>query len=207
MVITYHNGECFKITSGDHTIAVNPPGKGSGFKTVKFGADVALVSLRHPDFNGVDAVTYGSKQPFVIDGPGEYEIGDLTVRGYGVETNYDGKERFVTMYLMRKEGISLLFLGPVGSDALPSSVQGALGGIDILFVPVGGGDVLDVPAASKLAAKLGARIIIPMHYDATTLAAFLKEMGSTNGAPEEKLSIKKNALAAIEGNVVVLAGS
>ncbi|MEZ4195302.1 MAG: hypothetical protein R3B53_02825 [Candidatus Paceibacterota bacterium] len=47
-----------------------------------------------------------------------------------------------------------------------------------MFVPVGGGDVLDVPQASKLAVKLEAKLIIPMHYDANALKAFLKETGS-----------------------------
>ena len=35
--------------------------------------------------------------------------------------------------------------------------------------------VLEVPQASKLGVKLEAKLIIPMHYDAAALKAFLKD--------------------------------
>ena len=105
MVITYHGGQCFKVSFGDTTLAFNPISKKSKLTPVKFGADIAFISLRHPDFNGVDQATHSGKQPFVVDGPGEYEIGDVTARGYGVETTYDGKKRFNTIYQVRLEGM------------------------------------------------------------------------------------------------------
>ncbi|HMA78266.1 MAG TPA: MBL fold metallo-hydrolase, partial [Candidatus Paceibacterota bacterium] len=83
MIITYHGGQCFKVSFGDTTLAFDPIAKKSTLDTVKFGADVALVSLNHPNFNGVAQVAHGSKQPFVVNGPGEYEIGEVTVRGWG----------------------------------------------------------------------------------------------------------------------------
>ena len=79
-----------------------------------------------------------------------------------------------------------------------------MGDIDILFVPIGGGDVLEVPQASKLAVKLEARCIIPMHYDKKTLDAFLKEEGSSNGKPQDKLTLKKKDIAEMEGEIMVL---
>ena len=79
-----------------------------------------------------------------------------------------------------------------------------LGNIDILFVPIGGGDVLDVPQASKLAVKLEAKLIIPMHYGTQALASFLKEEGIKEVEPVEKLTIKKKDLELMEGEIVVL---
>lgn len=206
MVITYHGGQCFKVTFGNTTLAFDPISKKSSLTPVKFGADVALVSLNHPDFNGVSEVAFGAKQPFVVDGPGEYEIGDVTVRGYGVETMYDKKKHFNTIYQVVLENMNLLFLGALSSSEIDPRILGELGDIDILFIPVGGGDVLDVPAASKLSTKLEARIIIPMHYDQKALTAFLKEEGSENGKPEDKLTIKKKDVLTKEGEIVVLNG-
>ena len=204
MVITHHGGQCFKVSFGDTTLAFDPISKKSSLTPVKFGADVAFTSLNHPDFNGVDEVAFGAKQPFVINGPGEYEIGDVTARGYGIKTMYDNKEHFNTIYQVMLEGMTMLFLGALGTAEIDPKILGEFGDIDILFLPIGGGDVLDVPAASKLATKLEAHVIIPMHYNDTALKAFLKEEGSENGKPQEKLTIKKKDILTMEGEIVVL---
>lgn len=207
MVITYHGLECFKVTFGDLTIAFNPYSKESakkhGLKEVKFGADVAFISMNHPDFNAIDQVAYGERVPFKVSGPGEYEVGDLTIRGFGVKTTYDGEERYNTIYQVSLEGANILFLGALSDAKLEASVLGGLGEIDIMFVPVGAGDVLDAAAASALGVKLESRVVIPMHFDKVTLAAFLKEEGSTV-KPEDKLTIKKKDLLTKEGEIVVL---
>lgn len=204
MVITYQGGQCFKVSFGDTTLAFDPISKKSKLSAVKFGADIAFVSLNHPDFNGVLQVSNGSKETFVIDGPGEYEVGDVTVRGYGMKTVYEKEERYNTLYQVRMEGMNLIFLGALSSEEIDPKVLADFGDIDILFIPIGGGDVLDVPAASKLATKLAAKCIIPMHYDDKALKAFLKEEGSDNGKPVEKLTIKKKDVSVMEAEIVVL---
>ncbi len=205
MIITYHGAQCFKVSFGDTTIAFDPISKqAKGLVAVKFGADVALVSLRHPNFNGVDQVAFGTKEPFVVEGPGEYEIGSVTVRGYGVKTHYDGLDRYNTVYQVRLEEMNMVFLGALREPELDPKILSEFGDIDILFVPIGGGDVLEVPQASKLSVKLEAKLIIPMHYDAGALKAFLKEVGQESVKPIDKLTIKKKDVSIMEGEVVVL---
>ncbi len=204
MVITHHGGQCFKVSFGDTTLAFNPISKKSKLTPVKFGADVALISLRHEDFNGVSQVTHGSKEPFVIDTPGEYEVGDVTVRGYGIKTTFAGEEKFNTIYQVRLEGMNLVFLGSLGEPEIEPKILGDLGDIDILFLPIGGGDVLEVPQASKLAVKLEAKIVIPMQYDTKSLTVFMEEEGAEGVKPIEKLTIKKKDLQGKTGEVVVL---
>lgn len=206
MVITYHDGQCFKITHGDTTIVFDPVAKESKqFTPVKFGADIALVSMRHPNFNGTKEVTYGNKEPFVIDGPGEYEVGEVTIRGFGVATQYDKATRYNTVYQVGVDGMTLVFLGALASsEQLDSSILGELGTIDVLFVPIGGGDVLEVPQASKLAVKLEAKCVIPMHYDATALKAFLEEESAEGVSPVDKITLKKKDVAEMSGSIVVL---
>ena len=204
MVITHHGGQCFKVSFGDTTIAFDPISKKSKLNPVKFGADIAFISLKHPDMNGVEEVTYGTKEPVVVNGPGEYEVGEVTARGYGVETTYEDEKRYNTIYQVTLEGINMVFLGALGTEIIDPQILGELGDIDILFIPIGGGDVLDVPAASKLATKLEARCIIPMHYTDAALKAFLKEEGVDNGKPLEKLTVKKKDLLEMESDIVVL---
>lgn len=204
MIITYHGGQCFKVSFGDTTIAFDPISKKSSLSPVKFGADAAFISMHHKDFNGKDQVSHGSREPFVADGPGEYEIGDVTARGFGVKSVYDKEERYNTIYQVNLEGINMVFLGALSQPEIDPKILGEFGDIDILFIPIGGKDVLDVPQASKLAVKLEAKLIIPMHYDDAQLKAFLKEESAQNVTPVDKLTIKKKDVAAMEGEIVVL---
>lgn len=205
MVITHHGGQCFKVVFGGTTLAFDPISKQSKLSAVKFGADIALISMWHEDMNGSDQVSFGSKEPFVVAGPGAYEVGEVTIRGFGVKTKYDGDERYSTIYQVHLEGMNIVFLGALGEPDLDPSILGALGDIDILFVPIGGGDVLEVPEASKLAVKLEARLVIPMHYDKQALATFLKEESAESTKPVDKLTLKKKDVAVLEGEIAVLA--
>lgn len=204
MIITYHGGECFKVSFGDTTLAFNPISKKSKLAESKFGSDVAFVSLWHPDFNGIEQVAHGNKQPFVVDTPGEFEIGTVTARGFGVKTTYDKKEYFNTIFQVRLEGMNIVFLGALGNPEIEPKILSELGDIDILFLPIAGGDLLTVPQASKLGVKLEAKAIIPMHYDAEALKTFLKEEGEEGLKPVEKLTLKKKDVNEMSGQVVVL---
>lgn len=205
MVISYFGGQCFKVSFGDTTLAFNPISKKSKLEATKFGSDVAFVSLWHSDFNGVEQVTHGNKEPFIVDGPGEYEIGTVTARGFGVKTTYDKKEMFNTIYQVQLEDMNIVFLGALGDIEIDPKILGELSDIDILFLPIGGGDLLSVPQASKLAVKLEAKLIIPMHYDEATLKLFLKEEGVEHLKPVDKLTLKRKEVSAMSGEVVVLA--
>ncbi|MEX0930671.1 MAG: MBL fold metallo-hydrolase [Candidatus Paceibacterota bacterium] len=211
MVITHHGGQCFKVTFGDTTLAFDPISKGSTLSPVKFGSDIAFISMWHPNFNGATQVAHGTKEPFVINGPGAYEVGEVTARGFGVKTFYDGEEKFTTIYQVQLEGMNIVFLGAIGSPDIDSTILGSLGNIDILFLPIGGGDVLEVPQASKLAVKLEAKLVIPMHYDLpdakasqNILTTFLKEESAEGTKPVEKLTLKKKDVALMEGEIAVL---
>jgi L-ascorbate metabolism protein UlaG (beta-lactamase superfamily) len=204
MIITYNACESFKIQLGDTVIACNPVSKRSKLPSVSFGANIALVSLNHEDVNGVETVSRGDAAPFVIQGPGEYEVGGVFVRGFLAMSKLDGVEQFSTIYSIMLEESHLCFLGTLGKPELSPEVLEALPDIDILFIPVGGDGVLTPAEAHKLATTLEPRITIPMHYTKETLAAFLKEEGA-NPTALDKLTIKKKEILEKEGEVVVLA--
>jgi len=76
MIITYLGKQFFKIQKGDSIIAINPISKESKskIKTSRFGSNIALSTVNHPDYNGFDMVSHGDTMPFEISGPGDYEI-------------------------------------------------------------------------------------------------------------------------------------
>ena len=207
MIINYFGGEFVKIQFGDTILALNPISKDSGLEKSKFGADIVLISLNHVDFNGIDQVTFGEKKPFVVSGPGEYEINGVFVKGLASESGYDGELRINTIYSINLEGMNICFLGSLSTEQLPKDADEAIDDVDILFVPIGGNGVLNAESAYKLAVSIGPKIIIPIHYgDIGTkdaLKVFLKEAGE-NPKPESKLTLKKKDLEGKEAEVVVL---
>ncbi|MGH7141292.1 MAG: MBL fold metallo-hydrolase [Minisyncoccia bacterium] len=204
MVITYHGGECFKVTQGDLTLAFNPPAKDSQFKISKFGADIALSSMAHPDFDGIDTASLG-REPFAIAGPGEYDVRGVAVRGWGAPSGYAGGHRN-TIYSVLLEGTTLCFLGALGGATdFPPEAKQELDDIDILFVPIGGEGALDYSAAYKLAVGLEPKVVIPMHYSKATLGQFLKEAGAESVRPVDRLTTRKKDLEGKEAEIVVLA--
>ncbi len=207
MIITFLGGESVKVSFGDTILAFNPVSKDSKLKTAKFGADIVLTSLNHPDMNGVDQVTFGEKKPFAINGPGEYEVKGVFIKGFGSDSEYDGEKRINTIYSVALEGMNLCFLGAINQEELPKDADEGVDGIDVLFVPIGGKGVLDASKAYKLAVALEPKLIIPIHYgdigNPDALKIFLKEAGE-NPKPEPKLTLKKKDLEGKDAEVVVL---
>jgi len=164
MVITYHGGDCFKITQGELTLALNPVSKTS--------ADVTLFTTGRNETS--------EKSGFVVDGPGEYEIKDIFIKGFPDKT-------FVVTF----EGIKICLLSKEPS-------QNEVEDIDIALVPV---------ESYKTAVALEPSVMIPMGYDKTSLEQFLKEAGETKVEPIDKLVVKKKDLEGKEGEIVVLVDS
>ncbi|HEY5588950.1 MAG TPA: MBL fold metallo-hydrolase [Candidatus Paceibacterota bacterium] len=206
MIITYLGKQFFKIQQGSLVVAFNPISKDSKYSTKvsRFGSDIALSTVNHPDYNGFDMVSHGETVPFEINGPGDYEIKDIFIKGVMTETELSGKKYINTIYSMSIENISLCFLGAVSNEKLNSSIRGQIESPDILFIPIGNNELLSPAEAYKLAVTLEPKIIIPMDYDSTTLKAFLKEAGQEKLAPIEKLTIKSKELAGREGEIIVL---
>ncbi len=207
MIITYHGIDFFKVTFGNTTIAVNPISKDSKFKSSRFGADITLVSLNSPEHSGSDTTSRGEKESFLINGPGEYEIGGVFIKGFLSGTNYNGST-LNTIYIVSLEGMNLCFLGALSDKELSQELKEAIEETDILFVPIGGDGVLDAATAHKLAVQFEPKLIIPSHYgdvgNGNALKNFLKEAGEEGVKPTDKLTIKRKDVEGMEGDVVVL---
>jgi len=207
MVITYHGKQFFKVSFGDTVIALNPISKDSKIKGARFGADIAVSSMNILNFNGIDAVTYNNKEPFVVAGPGEYEVNGVLIKGYPTQSQYKKEEKINTVYTILLENMTLCFLGGLHTPELSDDIKSALDDVDILFVPVGGGDVLGPDQAHKIATKLEAKMIIPMDYEKDSLKEFLKESGADGVKPVDKLTVKKKDVDGKSGEIIVIKSS
>ncbi|OGC54161.1 hypothetical protein A2797_00020 [candidate division WWE3 bacterium RIFCSPHIGHO2_01_FULL_48_15] len=206
MKIRFLGHSSFEIQAKEATIVTDPfdPSK-VGLPYPKIRADLVLSSHDHFDHNHVSAI---SEEPFVIDGPGEYEVKNVKV--WGFQTFHDdkeGKERGTnTVYLFEAEGISLCHLGDLG-HLLDEKLEEEIGNPDILFVPVGGVYTVGPEEAAKVVAQLEPKYIIPMHYriegqsdefkDLQPVSTFLQEMGVEISEPHDILTVSKQSLPEI----------
>lgn len=201
MIITYHGGAFIKLSAGDTVLGINPPGKDSKLKSSRFGADVAMESLRHHDFDGGAELSAGSKTPFVINGPGAYETNGIFIDGIAS----DGPGGSVnTIYAFTFDSIRVCHLGALANTNISSQAMEKIGKVDILFVPAGEDDTIGPKEAEKIVASLEPSLIIPVLYDKTSLETFGKAVGAKNMAPVDKLTVKRKDLDGKEGEMVVL---
>ena len=205
MIITYFGKQFFKIQQGDMVLAFNPVSKNSktGIST-HFGSDIALVTTNHPDYNGIEQLSHGEREPFVVSGPGDYEVKEIFIKGVISNSNIANKKYVNTIYLLTVDGIDIAFLGALSDVEISKESREAIEEPDILFIPVGNKGLLDAKQAAKFASSLEPGLIIPMDYDNESLKIFLKEMGEEKAEVVDKLTLKKKDLEGKEGEVVVL---
>jgi L-ascorbate metabolism protein UlaG (beta-lactamase superfamily) len=207
MIITHFGKQHFKIQQGDTTLAFNPVSKDSKFSSQRYGADIVFITTNTQDYNGAEMCEHSSKTPFVINGPGEYEVSDIFIKSFGSFTEMNiGKEKIKlqnTSYILSVDGIKICFLGCLHEELSPEN-RGLIDEVDILFIPVSSDEnILNAYDANKLATKLEPKLIIPMDYDEASLKMFLKESGNEKVEKIEKLTIKKKDIEGKQGEVVI----
>ncbi len=208
MIITYFGKQFLKITQGEMALAFNPVSKSSkSGVSAKFGADIALVTTNHADYNGVEQLTHGERVPFMVTGPGDYEVKDIFIKGVMSNSEIGGEKYINTIYTLAVDNINIAFLGALSDADLSKEAREVADGPDILFVPVGGKGLLDAKTSAKLASSLEPKIIIPMDYDDASLKLFLKEMGEEKAEVVDKLTLKRKDLDTKDGEVIVVKSS
>ena len=215
MHIVWKGQSCFQITASPQkgeqvSIVIDPFDESAGLKVPSLPADILLITHDHFDHNNKKAV---ANNPFIIDGPGEYERKGVFIEGIpAFHDDKEGKERGLdTIYTIEAEEMRICHLGDFGQKELTPEQLEKIGDIDILMIPVGGVFTIDAKEASKVIAQIEPRIVIPMHYSVPKLKIkldgiepFLKEMGRKSVEPQEKLLVKKKDLIEEETKIVVL---
>ncbi len=215
MNINWHGQSCFQIFSAqgkdNHvSIVIDPFDESTGLKLPKLQADIVLVTHEHSDHNNVKAV---SGEPFIIKGPGEYDIKKVFIQGIsGYHDNVQGTQRgSITIYTIETEEMRLCHLSDLGQKELTSSQLDKIGDIDILMIPIGGIYTIDAAEAVKVMAQIEPRVIIPMHYKIPKLKIklddidkFLKNLGIKKPESLPKLSIKKKDISTEEAKIIIL---
>jgi len=206
---------CFQISvsnSRDHSadIVIDPYDEETGLKLPNLSADILLVTHDHHDHNNVKGI---KGTPFLIDGPGEYEIKEVFIQGIpSFHDDKEGKEKGLnTIYVIEAEEIRFCHLGDLGQKQLTDEQLEKIDSVDVLMIPVGGDFTIDSASAQKIIGQIEPKIVIPMHYalpkskaKLDSVEKFLKTMGKPSIAPQEKFVVKASTLPKEGMEIVVL---
>lgn len=101
---------------------------------------------------------------FTISDPGEFEVKGVFVRGIQDPSVGVGEKLRPVLYRIVAEGMSVGFLGQIKRALTDMEIE-ELGDIDILLIPVGGGEVMDSKLANEMISRIEPRMVVPLHYD------------------------------------------
>jgi L-ascorbate metabolism protein UlaG (beta-lactamase superfamily) len=207
--VTWIGHGCFRLRGRSAVAVTDPYPPSLGVKLPRLEANLVTVSHEHPNHANAQAL-HGD--PFVIAGPGEYEVAGVSV--LGIPTFHDaaggaelGRN---TVYVLEVDDVRVCHLGDLGHRLQDDTLE-LLGAIDVLLVPVGGRHSLNGAAAAEVVRQIEPRNVIPMHYrvpgvklELETAERFLKEMGAEVVEPLPRLSVQPSSAEVDTTKVVVL---
>lgn len=210
MDITWYGHSCFRfVERGQTSVVTDPYHPSIGLPELKLKADLVTVSHDQPGHNAVDVV---KGVTYTVGGPGEYEIGGLFVTGIGMHHHDEetGKVDFNVAYLFEYPNeITILHLGDLKQVPDQSTIE-QLGEVNVLLIPVGGGNGLRGGQAADVIALVEPHFVVPMHYAIPGLTVeldpvdrFLKAMGVSQAQETDVLKVSNGALPE-QTQVVVL---
>jgi L-ascorbate metabolism protein UlaG (beta-lactamase superfamily) len=127
-------------------------------------ADLVLVTHEHADHSAVERI---GGAPVVLRstaGRLESPLGEIVA----VASEHDDEAGTArgpnTIFCFSLDGIRFCHLGDFGQRALRPEQRDAIGTVDALFVPVGGGPTIGGAEAADVVRSLAPRLVIPMHY-------------------------------------------
>ncbi|MCH8222225.1 MAG: MBL fold metallo-hydrolase [Chloroflexi bacterium] len=207
MDIRWQGRSTFEVTSGAQKILFDPfPGAP---KSKVAGEGPIVVTSSHQDAAHIETSPW-RKTAKILEGPGEYEISGLALRGIPTPRSDEASARATnTVYVLECENLSVCHLGQL-RDTLSSQAQQALGNVDILIIPAGGADTIGPEEAASTIRALDPRVAIPVYNGdqkgaaaEQALARLVAEIGVTASDPQPRLTVSRSNLPA-ELRVVIL---
>lgn len=179
--IEYKGGNTVVFTTKKNTLVADPKASVVGLKDIPVKDAIELATESRFSLQSKDAL-------LVIDGPGEYEIGDFSIRGVGATRHIDtaADEKNATIYRIEVGDVRIALFGNIAPKLTEDQLE-EIGVVDMLIIPVGGGGyTLDATSAVTVVRQVDPKVVIPVHYEdgavkyevpQDTLEIFVKELG------------------------------
>lgn len=201
MEITWYGHSCFRLTERSMATVVTDPfdSDAVGYEPLKLKAEVVTISHDAPGHNNLSAVKGYSH---AVSGPCEFEIGGVFITGVQTDGHAKRKDEKPanTLYVFDYDGITVAHLGDLRAVPTQAEIE-ALGNVNVVLIPIGGGDGLNAAKAAEVVSLLEPNIVIPMHYHTPAvkvqldqLDKFLKEMGLHEAETIPTLKVNRTGL-------------
>ena len=199
MEITYHGLSCVRLRGRETTVVVDPP-QAQLPGLAKSGSGLVV---RTEGATDSEKLRYREGHVQEVSGPGEFEVRGVSVYGIPV----DG----VTVMRITVDDVRVVSAGRLNRQLTEDEID-AIGRVDVLVVPVGGGDALNATSATKLVQALEPAIVVPARYaigggaEYEPVDKFAKEMGLAEGSwqPLPRLNLSGASSDSDETKVVIL---
>jgi hypothetical protein len=202
MDLQFYGANCIAMSHKGARIVVDDNLSDLGLKSIIKPDDVALFTGAHGNLN--------SRLSF--DGPGEYEVADISVIGIAARAHIDEDGFNATMFKLITGDLSILITGHIYPELSDKQLE-EVGLVDVLVVPVGGnGYTIDPLGALKLIKEIEPKIVIPTHYADKSinfpvpqqeLSNALKEMAMEPKETLSKLKLKPAELSDLTQLIVL----
>jgi L-ascorbate metabolism protein UlaG (beta-lactamase superfamily) len=174
MHVEWFGQSAFALTAPEAKVFIDPFGDMSALagRGLQFdyppidapGVDLLLVTHEHRDHNGIEAI-HG--EPAILRstaGTLESPIGTVVA----VASEHDeqaGTQRGPNSILIFElDGIRVAHFGDFGQSELRPEQATAIGHVDLLILPVGGGPTIGAAGAIAIVERLRPKWVVPMHY-------------------------------------------
>jgi L-ascorbate metabolism protein UlaG (beta-lactamase superfamily) len=174
MKIRWHGQSAYTLTGAEHTVAIDPFGdlgaalggrRRFGYPPVpSHAADVLLVTHEHADHNGVEAVTGSPHVVRSTAGRFQTPVGEVVAIASEHDAEAGTSRGPNTIFVFTLDGVRVCHFGDFGQSALRPEQREAIGAVDLLILPVGGGPTIGALQAAAITRALGPRWVVPMHY-------------------------------------------
>jgi L-ascorbate metabolism protein UlaG (beta-lactamase superfamily) len=173
--VEWYGQSAFLLSSTETAVAIDPfgdvsaalAGRGVRFEYPPIDgveAHLLLVTHEHVDHNGVEVIA-GS--PVILRstaGRLESPVGEVVAIASEHDEEAGTARGPNTIFVFELDGLRVAHFGDFGQAALRDEQAAAVGAVDLLLLPVGGGPTIGAEQATAIVRRLSPRWVVPMHY-------------------------------------------
>ncbi len=205
MDVQFYGANCLLLSTKGVRVVIDDNLADLGGKSIVKPGDIVLYTMTHGDPK--------AEAKLVIDQPGEYEVSDVSVYGIPARAHIDEPDqKTATMYKLHTKDLNIFVPGHIYPDLTDEQIE-SIGMVDVMCLPVGGnGYTLDPVGALKVIKKIEPKLIVPTHYDDTslkfpvpqqTLEQVLTALSMEPKATTSRLKVKTSDLGDITELIVI----
>ena len=210
MEIAWYGSSCFRLRDRNTIALADPYLPDPKFQNLQIKTDLITVSRPSRELRNI--VPNVRKPAYVIDGPGEYEVGGIFVNAVWNGQNNGQPDGALPSLIctFAIDGVAICHLGQL--EAPPSKeILEAITPVDVLIIPPGGRDKLSGVQAARIVSATSPKVVIPMEYASGErengddgIDSFLREAGLEAADPVPAVSYSRTTLPDDKTETVIL---